>query len=804
MADFLSPGTKITQVRKGPVVPSDIATAISGFLVYTEKGPVGKPVKVTSPDDAAEVFGGRITSPGNGRLTDAMIDYSNEGGVAAWIVRFIGAGSAVAEATLTTIGGETAGSISSDDDAFPVALENGDTFTASVDGGGATTKTVVANKAHKLGVGATFATVAPGTTMTLTIAGFSGTQTITFAGASNSLATYLQEINDQLVAAKAMANGGQIDLVTDLAGSSSAGNILTLGTGLGAALGLTTGAFTLAGGSNVANVQEVTEQELGLILNFTGSTATPDDDANSLTISSNTTGTSSSFQFTAGTGVSKIAGFDLALHSGTLTAPDDAVLLTAAVGPDDSPGSYANDLSYTVAQQDTKVAVTTTQAAGSTTTLTLSTTGRLRIGDTISITKLTDTQRGVIKLINGTLVTFVSAITVPGGGYDGTQDVILETWSLTIYAADGSIIFPSPFRNLRMSSLAGSNYFVNAINSAARTPVHAEDLSPTAADPRPTVVTTPAYLSGGLDGAAPTATEVLESIDAFDAADDVSFISVPGCNTDFTGANGVAILTELQAYLENRQDTMGVISTPQGTPATGSGGARDYVQNTANLASSYLMMYWPYFKRLDFVTNTLALFPPEPFIQGIVARVHKLVNYGRAPAGQIANVRTIQDLEFKILENSAEYDDMYPAGVNATLKFPGQGFLVWGSKTLDPTGEFGQINVQVVFNVNKRQVRRVTRFVNFENNTPTTRASVVRVLTSLFREQRKAGILQGTKDEEAFFIVCDDTNNTPAVIASGKLKVRIGLAVNRPSEFVDITMEIDTRAIDAALAASGT
>jgi len=81
-----------------------------------------------------------------------------------------------------------------------------------------------------------------------------------------------------------------------------------------------------------------------------------------------------------------------------------------------------------------------------------------------------------------------------------------------------------------------------------------------------------------------------------------------------------------------------------------------------------------------------------------------------------------------------------------------------------------------------------------------TRSQVVRVATSLFRQWRKDGILKGSTDEEAFFIICDDTNNTAQVIAAKKMKIRVGLAFDQPARYVDITLEQDTRALEASLA----
>ena len=803
MTDFLSPGIKVTQIRKGPVVFSGIATAIGGFLVYTPKGPVGKPILVTDASSAQLVFGDRQAGlPGNSRLSDSLRDFFGEGGASCYVVRYIGSGSAVAGRTLSSFGSPTAG-FEKSSAVFPVALSDGDTINGKVDGAAlATTITVNAKPATKTGTGATYGAVTASHKLILTIGSIPGTQTITFAGTENTETLFLAQINSQLRGASAVDAAGQIKIQTDVRGSLASGSIsASSDADVLTSLGLTATAFT-AGSNNVGTVDAVTAAEIVTLFGaFTGSTTTNNGDG-SVTWTSGTTGVLSSVQFTGGTAVAKIAGFDTSLHSGTSLSPAPAVGMTASSGSDPSPGTWANYYSTKAVQVNSNVTNPVATSAGVTTQLAVASVARLAVGDQISITKGLDTERAVIQAINGTTLTLATSITVPGGGYAGTENVVLETWSLYVYDNNGLQVFPSPFTNLRSSPLAGANYFVNVINGSALTPINVTDLAPAVSDPRPATDANPVLLSGGLDGAAPLATDVISQISAFNQASDINEFSCPGAATDFTGANGVTILKALETAALTRADVMVIQDLPKGTVATGGSGAKTYVQTTANLASSYEAVYWPWIKRLD-QNSVLSTFPPSPFIQGIIARTHANKNIGQAPAGTAyGQVQGAVSLEYNIQEQSAEYNDMYPAGVNAILNFPGDGICVFGSRTLDPTGEFGQISVQTVFNINKRIVKQQTRFVNFENNNPATRAQVVRALTSLFREQRKAGILQGTKDSEAFFIICDDSNNGPTVIASGKLVCRIGLAVSRPVEFQDYTFEQDTRAIDAALAAA--
>lgn len=799
MVDFQSPGTRVVQVRKGPVILPGISTAIGGFLAYAEKGPIGEPIQVTSVNDAAEVFGGFVAGFDGQQLPDTLQNFFNEGGASCYVVRYIGVGYDSASRTLTTTGDATSGFIESDEGAFPVTLENGDTFIGAVDGGGNQTKTVNATAATKTLTGGSYAAGAATDSISFSIVvmGVTLTRTIDLSAVADNIDAYTDALNG-VIGLKAINDGSDIVLTTDQKGSGAAASITALGGAAAAKLGAAVGAFTVGTG-NVANVDQVLASELALILSYTGATETADDTLGKLSITSGTDGSSSSFQFTGGTGVAKIAGFDTALHQGADESTEDTIEVTAS-----SPGSWGNVVGIKATRVDTTMTTCASNSAGSTSTLSITSAARLNIGDTISITKLTDTQRGVIQSINGNVVTFVSPITIPGGGYSTSQSVVLETFNLDVFAADGTKLYPT-FTGLRMSALAGPRYFVTALAASLRTPITGVNLSAVAADPRPATDSVAVLMSGGSLGAAPVDNDIIGTqgppatgIYAFNAAQDVSFISSPG-NTS------VAVQSALESYGATRGEVMIFHDTPVNTPAIGNNGVRDYIDNTVAFTSSNSAIHWPWVKRLD-RNSTLAKYPPSPFVQGAFARTHFEKNFGQVAAGiGYGRLMSALDLETVILEQSAEYNDFYPSGGNAILSFRdsgagGGGICIFGSRTLDHTGEFGQINVQIIFNVAKRQARIGTRFVNFLPNTSVTRASVVRTLTATYRQWRIAGILAGEQDADAFFIICDETNNTALVVNSGKMIVRVGLACIRPTEFLEIDFEIDTRAIDKTLA----
>lgn len=802
----LSPGTYVKQVQTAPIILPPIATAIGGFMLYSQMGPVGVPIQVISTNDAAEVYGQApfgYNLPGVSRILDTLTDFFAEGGASCYVMRFVGVGAAVGARNVYNTG-LTSGFLRSKSYSFPVAIPAADTFIGKVNGAGALTATINATAATYTGTAATFAAVAAGHTLTVFIAGQTGNQIITFNGTENSIGTFESQLNAQLKGASASTNGGQIELTTTVLGSSAAGQIISGSTDVLASLGFAVASFTNAGPNNVANTATVQASELASLFNsvFTGSTTVANSDG-SVTWSSSTLGSTSSVQLTGGTGEPLVSGFNTLVNSGSGTLPIPVASITAAMGIYANPGSWANAWSTQNTQVNTYVTNPAPTAAGTISTLVVGSSARLNIGDTFSITTGGNTQRSVISGINGNQLSLVTSITVPTGGYVGTEQVIQETFNVTVYNQTGSSQFPSPFTGLRMSALS-SNYYVAVINSANRTPINVIDLgtSPSSSvDNRPITDAAPVNFAGGADGASPVVNDVVSLINNWNQSPDVNFISIPGVATDFSGANGVSILTSLQAYLITRADVMGIVDEPSGTPALGTGGARDWMQNTANLATSYMAAYWPWVGRLSALTGILTYYPPSPHVQGVWARVSQNENFAAVPAGiEDGQLLNIQALQTYISEGGPEYNDFYPANVNGILKFPGAGIAIYGSRTLDPTGVFGQVNVQHGFNIAKRVVKKGMRFVNFEFNSASTRASVVRVLTATFRQWRIAGILQGTKDSDAFFIVCDSTNNTPLVIAQGLLICRIGLAFNVPVEFSEYTLEQNTAAVNQQLA----
>jgi len=57
----------------------------------------------------------------------------------------------------------------------------------------------------------------------------------------------------------------------------------------------------------------------------------------------------------------------------------------------------------------------------------------------------------------------------------------------------------------------------------------------------------------------------------------------------------------------------------------------------------------------------------------------------------------------------------------------------------------------------------------------------------------KQGALQGSKEQEAFFVRCDSTTMTQNDLSNGRLVCMVGVAPVRPAEFVIIQISIWTQ-----------
>ncbi|HNG90086.1 MAG TPA: phage tail sheath C-terminal domain-containing protein, partial [Saprospiraceae bacterium] len=189
----------------------------------------------------------------------------------------------------------------------------------------------------------------------------------------------------------------------------------------------------------------------------------------------------------------------------------------------------------------------------------------------------------------------------------------------------------------------------------------------------------------------------------------------------------------------------------------------------------------------DALTNVPMKLPPSAAIAGIYAKTDADRGVWKAPAN--VGVAAVIGPNIKIDDEMQRDMNVHAdsgKSVNAIRQITGRGTVVWGARTLDGnSNEWRYVNVRRFFNFVEESVKKATyRFV-FEPNDANTWVKVRAMCENFLTLQWRAGALQGSKPEQAFFVrVGLGQTMTPDDVLNGRLIVEIGMAVVRPAEFI--------------------
>jgi phage tail sheath protein FI len=313
--------------------------------------------------------------------------------------------------------------------------------------------------------------------------------------------------------------------------------------------------------------------------------------------------------------------------------------------------------------------------------------------------------------------------------------------------------------------------------------------------------------------------------DGLDGLTDQDFIGAERARTGLYTLNAVQDLSLLMApgratpgmhhgLLRYCEVTRGgsvfpILDPPPGRSATE---MVDYVTSAAlENASEFGAIYWPWVlilnpSRAVFGSAAQLAVPPSGIVAGVFARNDAARPGGiyEAPAG-VENGRMFGVLGFETDEvlDERKRDLVYPRRINPLTTGPGLPRFIDGSRTLKGNGNFPYVAERRGVSFIARSLKQGLEFARHKNNTEGLRAQVRRTLTAFLLTQMNNGAFRTRDPETAFFVDVSEALNTPEVIFAGKLLARVGLATNKPAEFIVITISQDTRALDAALAVAG-
>jgi hypothetical protein len=176
--------------------------------------------------------------------------------------------------------------------------------------------------------------------------------------------------------------------------------------------------------------------------------------------------------------------------------------------------------------------------------------------------------------------------------------------------------------------------------------------------------------------------------------------------------------------------------------------------------------------------------PPGGAIAGVMSRIDSTIGVFRAPAGLVASISNAVGVDTKYTDT--ELGDLNSSNINVIRPVAGAGIAIMGARTRKVYGADRYISARRTLIYIKESMRRSTQFALFENNDQRLWTQLRMTAERLLRPLWEAGGLRGNNAAEAYYIKCDATINTPAVIAAGEVRMEIGVALEYPAEFIVI------------------
>jgi len=371
------------------------------------------------------------------------------------------------------------------------------------------------------------------------------------------------------------------------------------------------------------------------------------------------------------------------------------------------------------------------------------------------------------------------------GEFTGTRGTVLERYPFMSVGTDakntdGTTNYAIDVVNSRSDYVWMVGFDSDFSTAGAGTSItNGDNFDPTNLSASPNYVLRKGDNSGALGTA-----EFISGFDLFEDKDivEVDFLIAPGMATT---ENQTTIVNDLITTAQSLRKDCVVCTSPARDDVvnlTNTNTMTSNIVSTANTFtnSSYLVVDGNYLKIYDKFNDQYINIPAASSTAGIMAAT----DLNRAPWFSPAGSRRGQYLGITAISYSptkAQRDTLYKAGVNPVANIPGQGVLLFGDKTkLGRPSAFDRINVRRLFLVLERAIGRAAEQVMFEFNDEFTRAEFVNIVEPVLREVR------GRRGITDFRVVCDETNNTPAVVDRNEFIANIFIKPARSINYVTL------------------
>lgn len=292
-------------------------------------------------------------------------------------------------------------------------------------------------------------------------------------------------------------------------------------------------------------------------------------------------------------------------------------------------------------------------------------------------------------------------------------------------------------------------------------------------------------LANGSDAVTPGAvsadTEWATAVTNLDGVDGPLLINL-------VGQTSASRVNQALQYAATRADAFVIIDSPLDTLTKS--GVQTNVANYSSSNGSFGAVYFPALKMYDpaksgpvAIRDTYA----GGAIAGAYVRSESLRGVGKAPAGYDLELQNVFGLVATL--SDADQGELYKVNqVNCLRTIPGGGTVINGARTLAKNRPDRYITIRRTMSYLRVVLAQQTAFAVFEPNDERLWDRIKVSLSSTLTDFWAKGNLKGATASSAFYIVCDNTNNTQASIEDGYVNIEVGVALQYPAEFVVIKL----------------
>ena len=257
--------------------------------------------------------------------------------------------------------------------------------------------------------------------------------------------------------------------------------------------------------------------------------------------------------------------------------------------------------------------------------------------------------------------------------------------------------------------------------------------------------------------------------------------------------SSVFLANKIIGTAELRKDAVAFVSpsrdcflTNDGTSTAQLNSAADITDNVVDFYSAVASTTYGVFDSgykymFDRFANTFRYVPLNGDIAGMCAR-NDINNFPWfSPAGT-ARGSVLNAVKLAYNPSQIQRDKLYTNRVNPVIFSPGAGIILFGDKTgYGKKSAFDRINVRRLFIYLEDAISAAAKDQLFEFNDEITRTNFVNIVEPFLRDvQAKRGIFD-------FRVVCDETNNTAAVIDNNEFVADIFVKPSRSINFIGLT-----------------